>query len=162
MAAVTIHRILELKKIKSVTVSTVSPSICHEMMRQDAMILVFECWALSQIFHFLLSLFIKRLFSSSLLLSTIRVVSSAYMRLLIFLPAILILCTLASLFSSSISKELSPSMTHPDSWLRFDPRSPCYPLLDSVSLSALVLPCVAEHSLPLGLGGYILSNGAFS
>ena len=32
--------ILEPKKIKSVTVSTVSPSICHEVMGLDAMILV--------------------------------------------------------------------------------------------------------------------------
>ena len=33
--------ILELKKIKSDTVSTVSPSISHEVMGLDAMILVF-------------------------------------------------------------------------------------------------------------------------
>ena len=33
--------ILEPKKIKSVTVSTVTQSICHEVMRPDAMILVF-------------------------------------------------------------------------------------------------------------------------
>ena len=33
--------ILEPNKIKSVTVSTVSPSICHEVMEPDAMILVF-------------------------------------------------------------------------------------------------------------------------
>ena len=33
--------ILEPRKIKSDTVSTVSPSICHEVMRPDAMILVF-------------------------------------------------------------------------------------------------------------------------
>ena len=33
--------ILEPKKIKSVTVSTVSPSICHEVMGLDAVILVF-------------------------------------------------------------------------------------------------------------------------
>ena len=33
--------ILEPKKIKSVTVSTVSPSICHEVMGPDAMTLVF-------------------------------------------------------------------------------------------------------------------------
>ena len=33
--------ILELQKIKSATVSTVSPSICHEVMGLDAMILVF-------------------------------------------------------------------------------------------------------------------------
>ena len=33
--------ILESKKIKSVTLSIVSPSICHEVMGQDAMIIVF-------------------------------------------------------------------------------------------------------------------------
>ena len=33
--------ILEPKKIESVTVSIVSPSICHEVMGLDAMILVF-------------------------------------------------------------------------------------------------------------------------
>ena len=35
--------ILVPKKIKSVTVSTVSPSICHEVMGLDAMIFIFEC-----------------------------------------------------------------------------------------------------------------------
>ena len=80
--------ILELKKRKSATISTVSPSICHERMGLDAMILVF--WMLS--FKPAISLssftFIKRFFSSSL--SAIRVVSSAYLKLLIFLAAILI------------------------------------------------------------------------
>ena len=41
MATVTIIMaavILEPKKIKSVTVSIVSPSICHEVMELDAMI----------------------------------------------------------------------------------------------------------------------------
>ena len=33
--------ILEYKKIKSLTVSIVSPCICHEVMELDAMILVF-------------------------------------------------------------------------------------------------------------------------
>ena len=33
--------ILEPKKVKSITVSIVSPSICHEMMAPDPMILVF-------------------------------------------------------------------------------------------------------------------------
>ena len=37
--------ILEPPKIKSVTVSIISPSICHEVMEPDAMILVF--WMLS-------------------------------------------------------------------------------------------------------------------
>ena len=33
--------ILEPKKMKSITVSTVSPSICHEVMGPDAMTLIF-------------------------------------------------------------------------------------------------------------------------
>ena len=33
--------ILESKKIKSVTVSIVSPSLCHEVMELDAMMFVF-------------------------------------------------------------------------------------------------------------------------
>ena len=33
--------ILEPPKIKSATVSTISPSLCHEVMEPDAMILVF-------------------------------------------------------------------------------------------------------------------------
>ena len=58
--------ILEPKKIKPATVSTVSPSVCHEVMGPDAMILVF--WMLSYKPTFSLSsfTFIKRLFSSSL------------------------------------------------------------------------------------------------
>ena len=71
--------ILEPRKIKSATVSTVSPSICHEVMGLDARILVF--WMLSFKSAFALSsfTFIKRLFSSSSL-SAIRVVSSASLR----------------------------------------------------------------------------------
>ena len=41
MAAVTSAVILEPKKIKSVTVSSVSPSICHEVMGPDAMIFAY-------------------------------------------------------------------------------------------------------------------------
>ena len=53
-----------------------------------------ECWVLSQLFHSPLSLSL-RLFSSSLL-SAISVESSAYLRLLIFLLAILILAYASS------------------------------------------------------------------
>ena len=81
--------ILELKKIKSVTVSIIYPSICHEVMGLDAMILVFWMLSLEPTFSLSSCTFIKRLFSSSLL-SAIRVVSSAYLRLLIFLLAVLI------------------------------------------------------------------------
>ena len=98
--------ILEPKKIKSLTVSIVSPSFFHEVIWPDALIFIF--WMLSLKPAFSLSsfikqtlgvwhnwatelnwTFIKRLFSSSLFTAT-RVVSSAYLRLLIFLPAILI------------------------------------------------------------------------
>ena len=77
--------ILEPQKIKSDTVSTVSPSICHEVMGQDAMILVLRMLSFKPTFS-LCSFTFKRLFSSSSL-SAIRVVSSAYLRLLIFLQS---------------------------------------------------------------------------
>ena len=48
--------IWEPRKIKSVTVSTISPSICHEVMGPDAIILVFWMLSLSQHFYSLLSL----------------------------------------------------------------------------------------------------------
>jgi len=79
--------ILGYKKRKSVTVSIVSPSVCHKVKGLDAIVLAF--WIFNFKPAFLLSsfTFIKRLFSS--LLSTVRVVSSAYLRLLIFLQAFL-------------------------------------------------------------------------
>ena len=57
--------ILEPKKIKSLAVSIVFPSICYEVMGLDAMIFIF--WMLTFKPPFLLSsfTFIKRLFSSS-------------------------------------------------------------------------------------------------
>ena len=124
--------ILETKKIKSFTVSIVSPiylpssdktahefgwtpgiddgqgglAYCSpwgprvghdwatklnwtELMELDAMILVFWMLSFKPTFSLSSLTFIKWLFSFSLL-SAIRVVSSAYLRLLIFLPAILI------------------------------------------------------------------------
>ena len=81
--------ILEPKKIKSVMVSIVSPSICHKVMGPDAMILVFWMLSFKPTFSLSSFTFIKRLFSSSSL-SAIRVVSSAYLRLLMFLLSILI------------------------------------------------------------------------
>ena len=76
--------ILEPKKIKSVTASTFSPSICDEMMGPDAMILFFKCGVLSQLFHFPLSP------SSRGSLFPLHSDLHIYLRLLIFLPAILI------------------------------------------------------------------------
>ena len=91
--------LLEPKKIKFVTISIFSPTVCHEVKGPDAMILVswklsfktFEFWLFhSPLLHSPFSLsFMKKLFSVSLL-SAIRVVSSAYLGFLIFLLAILI------------------------------------------------------------------------
>ena len=79
----------EPKKIKPVTVSIVSPSICHEVMGLDAMIFVFWMLSFKPTFSLSSFTFIKRLFSYSSL-SAIRMVSSEYLRLLIFLLEILI------------------------------------------------------------------------
>ena len=81
--------ILKPENRKSVTVLIVFPSICHEVMGPDAMILVFWMLSLKPAFSLLSFSFIKIPFSSSLL-SAIRVVSSVYLRLLIFLPEVLI------------------------------------------------------------------------
>ena len=83
--------ILEPKNIKYVTVSIVSPSICHEVMEPDAMILVFlvlsfkPAFSLPSFTFYFLQKTLWFLFTS-----VIRLVSSAYLKLLIFLLAILI------------------------------------------------------------------------
>ena len=64
------------------------PSICHEVMMPDAMILVFQILSVKPGFSLPSITLIKKLFSSRLL-SAIRVVSYAYMRLLLFLSAVL-------------------------------------------------------------------------
>ena len=81
--------ILEPKKVKSVTVSTFSPYICHEVMGLEAMILVFWMLSCKPAFSLSYFTFIKGFFGSSSFSAT-GVVSSAYLRLLIFLLAILI------------------------------------------------------------------------
>ena len=65
--------ILEPRKIKSDTVSIVSPFICHEVMEPDVMILVFWIFNFKPVVSFSSFTFIRRLFSFSLLFA-IRVV----------------------------------------------------------------------------------------
>ena len=98
MAEITICSYFGDPRIKSDTVSTVSPSICHEVMGPDVMIWVF--WMLSFKSTSLLSsfTFLKRLNSSSP--SAIRAVPSADLRLLIFLPAIL--CSACTTYSPAL------------------------------------------------------------
>jgi len=55
--------ILEPQKIRSATISTVSPYICHEVMGLDAMILVFWMLSFKPTFSLSSFIFIKRLFS---------------------------------------------------------------------------------------------------
>ena len=81
---------------QSVTVTMVSLSIFHEVMGRDIMILVFWMVSFKPTFSLSSFTFMKRFFSSSSL-SAIRVVSSAYLRLLKFLLATLIpACALSS------------------------------------------------------------------
>ena len=82
MAVVTILSdvVLEPKKIKSVTVYSFPPSVCHEVMGPEAMILSFLKLSFKPAFS--LSSFINRLFSASSL-SAIRVVSLAYLKLFV-------------------------------------------------------------------------------
>ena len=83
--------IFELKKRKSVTIFTFSPSIWHAVMGPDTMITLLFFLIFSFKPDLSLSSFtlIKRLFSSSLLSAT-KVVSSTYPRLLMFLLLVLI------------------------------------------------------------------------
>ena len=76
--------ILEPKKIKSVTVAIVSPSICHKVMGLDALVLVFWIFSFKSTFSLSSFTFIRRLFTSSSLYD-VRVEPSSYLRLLIFL-----------------------------------------------------------------------------
>ena len=96
--------ILEPRKIKS---ATVSPSICHEMMGPDAMILVFWVLSFKPTFSLYSFTFIKRLFSSSSL-SAIRVASSAYLRWLIIAWTLII--TSAFVTYTTFTKQANPQL----------------------------------------------------
>ena len=54
MAAAAIYSDFGAQEIKSVTVSTVSPSMCHEVMGPDAMILVFQSY---KVYHICILLY---------------------------------------------------------------------------------------------------------
>ena len=88
--------ISEPKKRKSVTTATFPPVFA--IMGPDAMILIFLMFSFKLALSLSSFTLIKRLFNSSYL-SAIRVVSSAYLRLLMFLPPILI----PACYSSSLA-----------------------------------------------------------
>ena len=103
-------------------------------MESDAMILVFWMLSFKPAFLLYYFTFIKRLFSSSLLFA-IRVVSFIYLRLLIFLLAILI---------ASDSYSLTVFMMHSAYNKQGDniqPRHGNFPILNQSIVPCLVLTC---------------------
>ena len=94
-------------------------STVHEVMGLDAMILVFWMLSFKPTFSIPSFPFIKRLFRSSLLFA-IRVVSSVSLRLLIFLPAILIPAYASSslaflmMYSAKQGDNIQPWQSFPD------------------------------------------------
>ena len=131
----------ESKKIKSITVSIVSPSVCHEVMGPDAMILGFWMFSFKPTFSLSSFTFIKRLFSS--LLSAIRVVSSVYLRLLIFLLAVLILACASSSLAFCMMYSAFKLNKHGDniqSW-----RAP-FPIWNQSVVPCLVLDLCTDFS----------------
>ena len=124
--------ILEPKKIKSITSSTFYSSICHEVMGLDVMILVFNFKLAFSLSSFTL---IKTLFSS-FSLSAIRVVSSAYLRWLIFLPEILI----PTCDSSSLALHMMYSAHKLNKQCdNIQPRCTPFPVLNQLIVPCLVL-----------------------
>ena len=122
--------ILEPKKLKSVTVSIFSPSICCEVMGLDAMILVFCMLSFKPAFSTLSFIFIKSLFSSSLP-SAFRAVSSAYLRLLTFLSAVLILAC---------------EWSNPAFWTMYSCEHEMYSY-EHVTCRNVILICIAPNTL---------------
>ena len=117
MASVTIHSDFRAQEEEICHHFHLPPSICHEVMGWDTVIILFfQYLVLSRLFPLSSFTLIKRLFSSSSL-SAIRVVSSAYLRLLRFLlpilipaynsssPAFLIMCSVYRLNKQGDSRQ---------------------------------------------------------
>ena len=98
MAAVTTHRDLGAQENKIFYCFHFFPSICHEVMGLDAMILVSLMLSFKPGFALSSYTLIKKPFSC-FSLYTIRVVIFVYLRLLIFLPAILIPACVSSILA---------------------------------------------------------------
>ena len=90
MAAVTVHSDFGPQENEICHCFHFSPSICCEVIGLDAIIFIFWMLNFKPTFSLSSFIFLKKPFSSSSL-SAIRVVSSAYLGLLVFLLAILIL-----------------------------------------------------------------------
>ena len=160
MAAVTICSDFGAPKIKSATVSS---SIFHEVMGPNVMILVFWMLSFKPTFYLSSFTFIKRLFSS--LLSAIRVVSSAYLRLLIFLPVILIptcassslaFCMMYSAAAAAKSLQSCPTLCDPIDGS--PPGSPLTGILRQEHWSGLSFPSPTHESEKWKWGCSVVSD----
>ena len=85
MAIVAIRSDFGAQELKFCHCFHCSPSVCNEVMGLDVMIIVLWMLSYKSTFSLPSFTFIKRLFGSSSL-SAIRMLSSVYLRLLIFLP----------------------------------------------------------------------------
>ena len=109
--------ILEPKKMKSVITSIVTPSICHEVMGPDAMIVVFFIFGFKPAFSLSYFTLIERFFSFSLI-SAVRVVSISILRLLMLYLCITIsnmylyICHMYDIYNIS-SYNCKASKLHP-------------------------------------------------
>ena len=113
--------------MKSDTGSPFSLSICHEMTGPDAMVVIFWMLSFKPAFSLSSFTFIKRLFSSSSL-STIKVVSSAYLRLMITVLCLVAQScpTLWNTVDCSLSGPVSMRFSRQECWNGL----PCPPLGD--------------------------------
>ena len=113
--------------MKSDTGSPFSLSICHEMTGPDAMVVIFWMLSFKPAFSLSSFTFIKRLFSSSSL-STIKVVSSAYLRLMITVLCLVAQScpTLWNTVDYSLSGPVSMRFSRQECWNGL----PCPPLGD--------------------------------
>ena len=115
MAAVTVHRDFGAQEIKICHRFHFSPSICHEVMGTEIMILAFWMLSFKPVFSLSSFTLIKRLFSSSSL-SPVRMVSSAHLRLLLFLPTILIPACDSSSLALSYKSPFTTESLWPMMW----------------------------------------------
>ena len=125
---------MTLKKIKFVTVSTFYLSVFHDMMGPDAMILVFGSLNFKTAFSVSSFILVKGLFTSSSPFA-VRVISSEYLKLLIFLPVIMMLV------SDSLSLAFH-KMYSADKLSRLKIIQPChtpFPVLNQSVVLCLVL-----------------------
>ena len=119
--------ILEPNKRKSVVASIVSPSICHEAMWLDVIILVFWSWVLSQLFHSPLSHSSRRFLISFHVLTFSSLQSLSHVRL----------------FVTSWTTAHQASLSITNSWSPPKPRS-----IESVMTSNYLILCRLLLLLP--------------